>query len=143
MVARAQAPRLGAALWVGVAAAGLAGLAWWALVSLSGYMFTVACWGVGFIVGHAVLVGARRGGAGPAIIAAVSTLTSLAVAQYFIDRSLAIRDGWDIPLWSGFTVAREVVVEAVRADLMIAVFWGFAVLAAGYIAASRDRRPIL
>lgn len=137
-------PRLGPALLVGVASAGLAGLAWWAVVSLSGVQFTIGAIAVGFIVGHGVLVGARCGGAVPAMIAAVATIAALIVAEYFIVRSITIKEfALDIPLWSGFDFAREVVNQSIEDEPLTALFWALAVGTAVVTTVQRSRQPVV
>ncbi|MCB0971961.1 MAG: hypothetical protein KDA97_10685, partial [Acidimicrobiales bacterium] len=75
----------------GGAAAVLAGVAWWALAT-----FTELDWwqygaaGVGLVVGAGTLVGARKGGLVPGIIALAFATVATVLGAYFIDRSLTI-----------------------------------------------------
>ncbi|HEX2576717.1 MAG TPA: hypothetical protein VHK88_10245, partial [Aquihabitans sp.] len=119
------------ALLVGLAAAVLAGLGWWAVRTISDVVIYPAVL-VGLLVGQGVFIGARRGGVLPALVAAVLTLAALVVSQYFISRSLAVADGADsVPLWLGFSTAREVVQADVEADVKLPLLW----LASAVIAA--------
>ena len=129
---------------VGVAMAALAGVGWWAVVALTKTQFVYGALVVGVVVGQAVLIGARKGGSGPAVVAGLACLTSLAVAEYFIQRSLAIQSlEADLPLWQGFATAFDVVRSSLQAEPLTGVFWAIAVLAAAVSAGSPARRPIL
>ncbi|MEZ5139608.1 MAG: hypothetical protein R2711_12830 [Acidimicrobiales bacterium] len=95
-------------LLVGLAAAGIAGVVWWAIggvLEFTWWHYAAAV--VGLIVGQGVVIGARRGGAVPAVIAGVLSLAVVVVAVYFIDRSQTITSfadqgrSSDIPLWQG------------------------------------------
>ena len=128
---------------VGVAGAAIAGVLWWAVTAYSQRQFPYLAVLLGVLVGQAVLVGARRGGMGPALVAGALALVALAVAQYFIERSLAIAElGVDVPLWQGFGLARDVVRESVEDDPVRGLFWGRAASAAAVSAGSRTRRPL-
>jgi len=132
------------AILLGVAAATIAGIAWWAAVATTKQQFVYGAVVVGILVGQAVLIGARKGGAGPAAIAIVASLAALVVAEYFIQRSLAIDNFHaDLPLWMGFSTAREVVQEAVKEHPLTAVFWGISAVLAAVSAGSSTRRPIV
>lgn len=130
---------------VGIAAAALAGLAWWASVAFTENLFVYAAIIVGVVVGQGVLVGSRRGGIVPALLAGVFTLAALVVAQYFIERSLAISTfgAKDLPLWMGLSTAVDVVRSSVDGDPKIGLFWALSVVAALVSAGSRSRRPVL
>ncbi len=133
------------ALLVGVAAATIAGLGWWASVAFTERLFIYAAIVVGIVVGQGVLIGARMGGVLPALIAGALTLVALVAAQYFIERSLAISNqgAEDLPLWLGFSTAKEVVRSAVDADATLPLFWLLSVGAALVGAGSRSRRPAI
>ena len=132
------------AVVVGLAAAALAGVAWWAAVALTEQLFVYAAILVGLLVGQGVLIGARKGGVVPAVLAAVFTLGALLVAQYFIERSLAIskQGAQDLPLWLGFSTAVDVVRTSVDGDRKVAVFWLLSVAAAAFGAGASSRRPV-
>lgn len=137
-------PRMLDALLVGTAAAALAGLAWWGVVSATKTQFVYGAVVVGFLVGSGVLIGARRGGAGPAFLALILTLTCLIVAEYFVQRTLAVKEtGADIPLWLGLTTARDVVKESVTEHPMTGIFWLVALIPAVTTTLTPSRRPSL
>ncbi|QXC63072.1 hypothetical protein KSP35_09980 [Aquihabitans sp. G128] len=141
LVTRTRVPD---ALLLGIAAAAIAGVAWWAVVATTKTTFTYGAIAVGILVGQAVLIGARKGGVVPALIAVAASLTALVVAEYFIQRTVAINDfNANVPLWLGFSTAKDIVREAVEDEPLTAVFWGVAAVAAALSAGSRTRRPIL
>lgn len=136
--------RLGEALIVGIAAAALGGLAWWASVAFTERQFVYAAIVVGLLVGQGVLIGARKGGVVPGIVAAALTLVALAVAEYFIQRSLAISNfGADVPLWLGFSPAREIVQGSLEDDPVGGLFWLLAAGAAALGAGRAAQRPVI
>lgn len=141
--------RLLDALLTGIAAAAVGGVAWWAVVALSGSQFPYLALIVGILAGQGVLIGARKGGPLQGALAAGFCLVALVVAEYFVARSLAISQAadagqhLDVPLWQGFSFAREVVTEAVKADKLVGLFWGIAVIAAAVTAGAPSRRPAI
>lgn len=133
------------AIVVGLAAAALASLAWWAVAATTERLFVYGAILVGVLVGQGVLIGARKGGPVPALLAIVFTLVSLAVAQYFISRSLAISTlgAADVPLWQGFSFAYEAVRSSIDDDGFIVVFWFISAIVAMVSAGRSSRRPVL
>ncbi len=138
------ATRLAEGLLVGLAAAVVAGTLWWAVVAATERVFVYGAVLVGVIVGHGVLIGARRSGVGPAALAAGSTLVALAVAEYFVQRSITIADtGISLPLWQGFDLAVEVVRTSLGDNPIAALFWLVAAGAAAVTAGATGKRPLL
>lgn len=140
--------RTGDALLVGLAAAGLAGLVWWALgglVELAFWHYAAAL--VGLIVGQGVLVGARKGGAVPAAIAAVLSLAVVLVAVYFIDRTqqiAALTDAGrtsDVPLWQGISPFWDVIDAWISFDVAKAAGFLLAPLLAIVVAVRPNANP--
>lgn len=133
------------AILVGLGAAALAGLAWWAVVATTERLFVYGAVLVGVIVGQGVLLGDRKGGVVPGLLAPVFTLAALAVAQYFISRSLAIstEGAGDVPLWLGFSTAVDIVRASIDDDKFIVLFWLVSAAVAMVIAAVPSRRPVL
>jgi hypothetical protein len=130
----------------GFAGAVVAGLAWWAIVATTRMQVTFVALGVGWVVAQAVLVCcARRPRLPLQAIAGAFTLASLAVSEYFVQRTLFIEDfeeltgaGPGIPLWDGFGTAREIVTEGLKDDPTTGLFWLGAVVAAVVVAGTHD-----
>ena len=137
-------PRLADGLLVGVASGVVAGVAWWAVVAFTQRQFVYLSVILGVLVGQGVLIGARRGGIVCGALAAVITLAALAVAQYFIERSLAISQAQvDVPLWSGFSFAKTVVHESINESPLSGVFAVVAAVTAAATAGTPYMRPRL
>lgn len=134
-------------LLTGLAAAGIGGFAWWAVTSLTSSQIPYLAIVVGVLVGQGVLIGARKGGIAQGIAAAVLCIVALAVAEYFIQRSLYIHDAQEagrsvsIPLWQGFSTARSVVTEAVKGRVLTPIFWGLGAIVAFVVTFDPKRRP--
>lgn len=130
---------------IGLAAAAVAGVIWWGAVSVTERLIVYPAIVLGLLVGQSVLIGARRGGALPGLLAAGFTLVSLAVAQYFIERSLAIstRGAQDLPLWLGLSDARDIVRSSVQGEPINGAFWLLAAVFAAVSAGSSTRRPVV
>lgn len=141
MVTRLRLPE---GVIVGAAAAALAGAAWWASVAFTERQFVYAAIVVGLVIGQGVLIGARKGGPIPALVAVVLTLVALVVAEYFIQRSLAISNaGVDLDLWLGVSTARDVVQTSVEEEPLTGLFWLLAAGAAALGAGRAGRRPVI
>jgi hypothetical protein len=136
---------LGLAVVGGIAGAFVAGLVWWGIVATTRAQITFVAIGVGWVVAQAVLVCCQQRNRVPLqAIAGVFTLVSLAVSEYFIQRTLFIKeygdrlDGVSVPLWDGFAVARETVEAAIREDPLTGLFWVAAIITAVVVAGSRE-----
>jgi hypothetical protein len=136
-------------LLTGIAAAVIGGTAWWAVTSLTALQIPYLAIVVGLLVGQGVLIGARKGGIVQGIAAAVLCVLALAVAEYFIQRSLAIHDAHKagsaiaLPLWQGFSFARHVVTDAVKGRALTAIFWGIGAVVAFAVTFDTKRRPVV
>ena len=80
------------------------------------------------------------------VVAGAFTLASLAVSEYFVQRTLFIEDfeeltgaGPGIPCGTAWT-AREIVTEGLEDDLITGLFWLGAVVAAVVVAGTARRR---
>jgi hypothetical protein len=120
------------AIVLAVASATVAGTLWWAVVGHSELQFVYGAIAVGFLVGWCTAIGARRPGIGPAAIAAVCTLVALVVSEYFIQRTIAVRDAYEVPLWQGFSFAEDVVRASIEDNGATALFWLLAAGAAAF-----------
>jgi hypothetical protein len=136
---------LGLALLGALTGAFVAGLVWWGIVATTRTQVTFVAIGVGWVVAQAVLLGCQRRNRLPLqAIAAVFTLASLAASEYFIQRTLAIKELGDslgtirIPLWDGFGTAVDIVRESLEEDPLTGLFWIVAVIAAVVVTGTRD-----
>lgn len=140
--------RLGDGLLIGLAAAGVAGVAWWALCSkLDTEWWPYTSVLVGVLVGQAVVIGARRGGAAQGLMAALLSAASVFVAVYFITRTGQIQaaqdQGYvtDVPLWNGASAFWDAFHDWISWDAAKAAGWLLAPLAAIVVAARPGARP--
>lgn len=134
--------RLGDGILVGAAAAAIGGALWWAVVAFTERQFFYGAIVVGLLVGRGFLIGARRSGPVLGVLAAIFTLIALVIAEYFIQRSLAISEfGVDVALWTDFSFAKDVVREAVDGEPLTGVCWGLAAISALLSAGLPNRTP--
>lgn len=127
-------------LLLATAAAILAGLAWWGICAALERQIIWAAIAVGAVVGRAMVLGSRRGGLVQGIAAFALTVASLAVAEYFIQRSIAIsRFGANVPLWTDFGTAQRVVRSAVDDQPLTAIMWLIAGAVALVTSVSKER----
>lgn len=129
----------------GIAGAFVAGFAWWGIVATTEYQVTYVALGVGWVVSQAVLICCTRRNRLPLqAVAGVFTLLALAVSEYFIQRTLFIKeygdrfDGIRVPLWEGFGAVRDVVEESLREDPLTGLFWLAAAVTAVVVTGTRE-----
>lgn len=134
----------------GLAAAAVAGALWWAVATAA----KVEQWHlgaalVGLIVGQGVLIGSRRGGIVSGLLALVLATVTVVVTVYFIDRSQMIiafnevgRTS-DVPLWQGFTTAKEMYRGWWDYEQNSALLWLLGPILAVLIAGWPGRRPVV
>lgn len=135
----------------GTATAFLAAVAWWAIATTINntewWHFGAAI--VGLIVGQGVLLGSRRGGLASGIIALVVASLAVLGAAYFIDRTLLINAladvgrTSDIPLWQGFSHAKDVYQGMWDDDSGKVIGWALGPLLAVLVAGWPGRRPLV
>jgi hypothetical protein len=132
----------------GLASAAIAGALWWAIATAAAAeQWHVGAALVGLIVGQGVLIGSRRGGLVSGLLALVFSTLTVVVAVYFIDRSqmiIAFNDAGrtsDIPLWQGFTAAKEMYRGWWQYDQSKALLWLLGPVLAVLIAGWPGRRP--
>ncbi|WP_426571829.1 hypothetical protein [Aquihabitans sp. McL0605] len=134
----------------GTATAFLAGVAWWAIatnVDTEWWHFGAIV--VGLVVGQGVLLGSRRGGLASGIIAVVVTTLAVLAAVYFIDRTITLNSfadagrSSDIPLWQGFSHAKDVYQGWWDINHTKVIGWALAPIAAVIVAGWPGRRPLV
>ena len=140
--------RMGDASLIGLASAGIGGALWWGVAVLTEsehWHYGAAL--LGLVVGLGVMVGARRRGIGPSLLAVALSALAVPVTVYFIDRSLEIAAREDaglsssIPLWDGFAAAEDVVRSWIEGDAAKAAGWALAPVVALVVTLVWRRRP--
>lgn len=77
-------PNMVGAIFLGLLAAIIAGIAWFAISVLTGYQIGYAAIGAGFLIGYAVIFGSgKKRGATLQMLSAALTLVTLFLSQYF------------------------------------------------------------
>jgi hypothetical protein len=97
---------VGLAAAAGIAAGIVGGIVWGLIVKLSDYEVGVVAWGIGFIVGTAVLWAAgRRKGLPLQLVAVVGALLGILVGKYlafaWVIQDIAADEGASVGLFSG------------------------------------------
>ncbi len=118
----------------GLVAAVLATALWYAVVVVSHYQLGIVAIVVGFLVGQAVVLGARRRGSVALVgISVVLTLLALVISEYlivanFVSQQLAPGETIEVIQPPSFIV--EIVMESVKADPLTLAFWAIALFQA-------------
>lgn len=131
-----EAPNLLGALTGGLVAGLVSCLVWYGVVVLTGYELGFLAMGVGWLVAQGVMFGAgRKRGPRLQVLSVVITLVAMALSEYFIVRHFVVEafreEGYTgfrlfLPLRDMF----EVILEGIKADPLILLFWGLALLSA-------------
>ncbi len=130
----------------GLVAAILASAVWFGVVAVSGYQVGLVAIAVGFLVGHGVVLGARRHGSIVLVLlSAVLTLLALVTSEYLIvayllNQELAA-EGLTIEVLQPPAFVIEIVVQSVQTDPLTLVFWAIALFQAIVIPLRLVRRP--
>lgn len=125
---------LGAGIVYGLVAGLLGGAGWYLAVILTKRQFVYLAVAVGALVGTAVAKGTRTSKGAAPLVAAVITLATMCVSQYFIDRWAAIQYIEEIgsparvPLFLSLPRAVDVVRAGLSADPSQGLFWAIAVV---------------
>ncbi len=131
---------LGRGATMGVLAAAMLGIAWFAIAVASGYQISY----LGFLLGGGVALsvakGTGRGGFDVAAAAIGITVPAMAIIQYFIARHFLGAEvvGSDtVPLWLGVDGVKDMVDLYLVASPRVLLFWGFSLLGAVKVATQR------
>jgi hypothetical protein len=130
----------------GLAAGALAGALgtaiWYAVVVVTEYEIGFIAVVVGWLVGTAVVFGARQRVSIPLVAASgLLTLAALSVSQYLIVYHVLTQAiGFPLGLLEAPELIIELAVESIRADPVTLLFWGIALFQAVYIP-FRQMRP--
>jgi hypothetical protein len=138
-----QDPRLGTGILVGVGAALIASLVWYAVVVGTQYEVGFVAIGVGWLVAQAVMVGAgRKRGASLQLVSVGITLLAMTIGEYFILHhflvlALAEKGMEDVPLLLPLSAAADLVGSGLLDDPLTLIFWAIAIYAAFRLPAKR------
>jgi hypothetical protein len=122
-------------LVAGAVAAVLGTIVWYLAVAITERQIAFVAIAVGWLVGSAVVFGARRRLSIPLIGGSVLlTLGALGVSEYLIIYHFVTQElGISFDLLQSPAVILELIAESVSADPVTLVFWGIALVVAGYI----------
>jgi hypothetical protein len=119
-------------LLAGLVAAVIASAVWYGVVAVSHFQVGIVAVAVGFLVGQAVVLGARRRGSIALVaISVVLTLLALVVSEYLIVAHFVGQElGVEVELVQPPDFIASVVAESVQADPLTLVFWAIALFQA-------------
>lgn len=144
--AETEEPNLIGALLIGLGAALISSLIWYAVVVVTNYQLGIIAIAVGWLVAQAVMLGAGRK-RGPRLqgLSVVITVMAMAFSEYLIVRHFAVqalaKEGYtNIPLLLPLDVMLILIVEGIKADPLTLLFWGIAVWEAFALPAQRRLR---
>lgn len=133
---------IGAAVF-GLVAAFVSSLVWYGAVILSHRLWGLIAIAIGWLVAHAVMLGAGRK-RGPRLqgLSVVITILAMAFSEYLIARYLFVQhlqsQGYpNIPYILPLKVIWKLIVAGINADPWIILFWAIAVLEAFVLPAKR------
>lgn len=135
--APASGASLGRGVTMGVLAAAILGIAWYAVAVASGYQVSYLGVLLGAGVALSVARGANRGGFDVAAAAVAITVPAMAIIQYFVARhylGAAVVGSENVPLWLGRDGISEMLDLYVKGSPRVLPFWGFSLLGAVKVA---------
>ncbi|MBA2280080.1 MAG: hypothetical protein H0W25_02455, partial [Acidimicrobiia bacterium] len=131
---------VGAAIVGGVVAAAVAGAIWCAVVAATNYQIAYLAIGVGWLTAQGVLAGSNRRPRLPLqVLAALCTLISCVVSQYYIIKVEVAQLGADLPMIPSPGDFTDLVRASLEEDPLTGLFWLAAVVTAFFVTGSADR----
>lgn len=128
--AETEEPNLIGAVGLGLGAAIVSCLAWYAIVVLSKYQVGFVAVGVGWVVAQGVMFGAgRKRGMVPQVISAALTLVAMLLSEYFIIRYFYY-EGISVPILLSLDEIWYLITLGIQEDPITLLFWGIALLTA-------------
>jgi hypothetical protein len=135
--AAAQLPgsdSLGRGILFAAAAAVVATLLWYLVVSISGYELGIVAALVGWVVGTAAVVGAGRHSSMFLVgVSVIFTLIALVMGEYLITYHFLTQAFGQLELIQPPWVIIEIVIEVISADPLTLLFWGIALYSAASV----------
>jgi hypothetical protein len=126
-------PNVIGAVLLGLGAAILASVVWYAIVVITRFELGIIAIAVGWLVAQGVILGSgRKRGLPLQLISVGITIVAMGVSEYLIVRhfaveSLARRGVTDIPWLLSLDVILTLIVEGIKASPLTLLFWGIAV----------------
>ena len=139
----------GTGLWRAIAAglvtAIATGIVWGLIVKTTEYEIGFAAWGVGFVVGTAVVLASGRKGVPIQVVAVVSALLGILLGKYlafaWVLQDIASEEGVSLPIFSADTVDIFLSELGVVFSLWDLLWVGLAVVTAWRIAQPDEPQP--
>jgi hypothetical protein len=118
------------AVFFGFGAAVISALLWYAVVVITNYELGIVAIVVGWIVAQAVILGSgRKRGPVVQLISVVAIIFAMALGQYLIIRHFLIQAGFDnLPLFMPLKLVFNLLIEVIKEDPIMLVFWLIAVI---------------
>lgn len=130
-----QDANVGTAIALGLGAALVSAIVWFAVVAVTEYQLGIIAVGIGWLVAQAVMLGSggKRGGALPWISLGVTVmamiLSEYLIVRHFLVQALAAEEGiTGIPPILPPVLMVELVFEGVKNDPLTVVFWIIAII---------------
>lgn len=144
--AETEEPNLLGALLIGLGAALISSVIWYAVVVITNYELGIIAVAVGWLVAQAVMLGAghKRGPRLQGLSVAI-TVIAMAFSEYLIVRHFAVQalaeEGYtNIPILLSLDIMLALIVEGIKADPLTLLFWGIAIWEAFALPAKRRLR---
>ena len=131
-------PNLTGAILLGLGAAVISSILWYAAVILTNYQLGVVAIAVGWIVAQAIMQGAG-GKRGPRLqmLSVATTVLALVMSEYLVVPHFMVQEGYALPLFLPPEAMFALVVGGVKAEPATLVFWGIALWEAYTLPAAR------
>jgi hypothetical protein len=113
------------AVFFGVGAAVISALLWYAVVVITDYQLGIVAIAVGWLVAQAVILGSgRKRGPVVQLISVLAIIFAMALGEYLIIRHFLIKAGFkNLPLFMNLKMVFTFIVEVIKEDPIMLVFW--------------------
>jgi len=127
------------AVFFGVGAAVISALLWYAAVVITNYQLGIVAIAVGWLVAQAVILGSgRKRGPVVQLISVLAIIFAMLLGQYLIIRHFLIKAGFEnLPLFMNLKLVFTFIVEVIKEDPIVLVFWLIAAIEGIVIPAKR------
>lgn len=141
-------PQVPLALLLGLLAAVVGCVLWYAVVVITNYELGIVAIAIGWLVGFAVMFGAgRKRGLVLQVMAVLITLVALLFSEYLIVRHFVVKnlaeEGYTgIPLFLAPSIMFELIIEGIKASPTSLLFWAIALWQAFVTPMKREFRKV-